>query len=130
MTRTGHPRARRALRDDRISVFAAAIMLVAFLGATLLVSAGSPHHERTGSVASASATVVNGPEASPASHDHHHGNDWSPTLGKRLRPVATVSFLGIVPARVPGTEPVLLAESVPLSMATGDVLTVLGVLRV
>lgn len=130
MTRIGHPRARRALREHRSCVFAAAVMLLAFLGATLLVSAGSPHHEHAGPVAVATATVVNEAQASPESHDHQHGNDWSPTLGKRLRPAATVSFLGIVPARVPSAETARRAESVPLSVATGDVLTVLGVLRV
>jgi hypothetical protein len=130
MTRTGHPRARRAVRDHRMSALAAAFMLLLALGASLLVSAGSPHHHEHGDVAVAAADTGD-PVAQPASHDHRHGNDWTPTLGHRLRPAATIALVGIVAARPTDRDPLRshrVTDAAPPGF--GDGLTALGILRI
>src|SRR4051794_26136596 len=138
MTRTGHLRARRAVRDHRISALAAAFMLLLTLAASLLVSAGSPHHELGGHAHTAHAPTTaavavasgDGASAQPAAHEHEHGNEWAPTLGNRLRPAATATLLGILPARA--AAPVLAAGQtpVPASHASLDDPCARGVLRI
>lgn len=126
MIRTGRPRTRHALRDRRVSGFAAAVMLLVLLGASLLVSAGSEHHTQpTSAVLAADA-----PDAQPASgHEHQHGNGWAPTLSKRLRPAATtVSYA--VPARLPAPDQAFHQVKASERLSSGDALTALGVLRV
>lgn len=126
MTCTGRPRTRHASRDRRVSVVAAAVMLLFLLGASLLVSAGSEHH--AGAVVAGSAAVV--VDTQPASgHEHHHGNDWTPTLGKRLRPAAT-AVGSVVPVRLPSSEQEFHRVKASDRLVSGDALTALGVLRV
>jgi len=137
MTRTGHRRAYSAARDHRVVAVAAAFMLLLVLAASLLVSAGSPHH-RPGARAAAAAAVLDtavvaGGHATGAqqgAHEHHHPNEWAPTLSKRVRPAATVTLLGILP---PGGVAVAQAprrEFVLAPLASGDELSAAGVLRV
>ncbi|WP_433375800.1 hypothetical protein ACQPZX_06640 [Actinoplanes sp. CA-142083] len=133
MTRTGHPRAWRAVRDHRISALAAAFMLLLALGASMLVSAGSPHHERdahTHAVASAAVDVESGgASAQPAAHEHEHGNEWVPTLGKRVRPAATTTLLGFLPVR-PAAQALAVGRTPVLPSHASNDLSALGVLRV
>jgi hypothetical protein len=85
---------------------AAVFMLLLLLAAGLLYSAQSaPHPAPSASAYSAQ------PEAhSPVVHDHQHGNEWSPLLGKRLRPVSA-SGVAVVHAPLP---PVVTAGPVEL----------------
>jgi hypothetical protein len=132
MTRTGHPRARRAVRDHRICAIAAAFMLLTALAASLLVSAGSPHHELGAHSHSIAVAAEPGDVAAaqPAAHEHQHGNEWAPTLGKRIRPAATIGVVGILtarpaaPALMPGRAPS------PASHTSGIDPSTLGLLRV
>jgi hypothetical protein len=100
----------------------AVVMLLLALGAGTPVSAGSAH-PRPGAAAADDARMA-GPQSA---HEHHHGNEWAPTLHKRLRPVAVV---GVVPARP--TAAVVFGEESRYSIPppVGDVLARLGVLRV
>ena len=129
MTRTDPPRARRAA-PGRVRGFTAVLMIVFALAASVLVSAGSAHHARP---AATSVTTMHGEAAgvSPATtgHDHEHGTDWAPTLGKRLRPAAAAA-VGTLPARPyePGTAPD--TGTVPTGTAPGDRLISVSVLRV
>ncbi|RSM39720.1 hypothetical protein DMB66_58010 [Actinoplanes sp. ATCC 53533] len=126
MIRTGRPRTRHAPRDRRVSVFAAAVMLLFLLGASLLVSAGSEHHAQ----ASAAVSAADAVDAQPASgHEHHHGNGWAPTLSKRLRPAATTVCYA-VPVRPPATDQAFHQVNASERLSSGDALTALGVLRV
>jgi hypothetical protein len=128
MIRQGH---RRVLCDHRVSVLAVALMLLGMLGAAVLVSAGSAHHRLSAPVASATENLLvpaaGGDVVHPVSgHRHEHGNDWTPTLGKRLRPAATVAFVGVLPA-LPAARTAV-ESSRPRDR--GDRLTALTVLRV
>lgn len=124
MTPTGRPRARRGC------ALAATVMILLLLAASLLTSAGSAHHARSGEAASA-ATVHDAAGLRLADqHEHKHGNDWTPTPGKRLRPAAAVTILGVAAAR-PGTAGPARGATVPPATALpGLVLTALSVLRV
>lgn len=132
MTQTGRPRTSRDARDRRHGLVAVVMLLLA-LGAGVLVSAGSAHHQ-PGADATASAGVTvtdDGALTSPLSaHEHRRGNDWAPTLSKRLRPAVTVALLSVLPpplteTGVRGNEP-----TSPVPPPTDDVLAMLGVLRV
>jgi hypothetical protein len=110
----------------------AVAMLLLALGAGILVSAGSAHHQPATVAAAAVVETDAASAAGPLSaHGHHHGNQWAPTLNKRLRPVATAAVPGAVavrpaPTGVGGDGSLSSTASPP----TGDVLALLGVLRV
>ena len=130
------------MRKRRVAGFAAIVMLLLELGASLLVSAGSPHHEVGGLHHEVDgtyhepgpwSTAVTGDAAvpQPNSHEHKHGNDWAPTLGKRLRPAVPATLVGTVATQLSAVEPAARpAEAPGLFLAPTDVLRVLGVLRV
>lgn len=126
MTRTGHPRA----VPVRVSALAAVAMLLFALAASVLVSAGSPHHVQ--SAATAVTTVhTDADGASPVTgHDHEHGTEWAPTLGKRLRPAAAVAVVGALPAHLDGPGAPFGTTMSPALVAPGDRLISLSVLRV
>lgn len=130
MTRTGHARARRAVRDHRIFAVAAVVMFLLALGASVLVSAGSSHHAQP----MAAGITIMGSEpggAQPASgHDHKHGNEWAPTFGKRLRLAATAALLGIAAARPHAPGAARDAAACPVFTGPGERLISLSVLRV
>jgi hypothetical protein len=131
MTRSGHPRARSVVGDRRPGLLAALVLLFA-LGAGLLVSAGSAHH----SEAARQATVTAAVEAAclqPADHHHQHqsGTEWTPTLGKRLRPAADTPILCVVPARLADLSVIDAAFNAPaVSTSSSDDLASRGVLRI
>jgi hypothetical protein len=107
-------------------VLVAVVMMLLTLGATALVSAGSAHHRHPDATA---ALVTHGvPVADTVGHRHEHGNDWAPTLGKRLRPATTVAFAGVVPAARLAPGPGL--EHVVSPARVFDPLKTLTVLRV
>jgi len=113
-------------------------MLLLALAASLLVSAGSPHHQPGAANAAAAgvadttvtAGVGDAALAQPGAHEHHHLNDWAPTLSKRVRPAATTILLGILPARMAAPAVPVHRESAPVSVASVDELSASGVLRV
>ncbi len=135
MTRSGRRRA------WPVEVFAAVFMAALLLGATLLVSAGSDHHaheqhahdQHTPDSAPVTVSTVDDATTSvaPASHEHRHGNDWTPSPGQRLRPAADDTAVRTVPigATGNGRPPVGAAASSP-SAPSDDGLTLLGVLRI
>jgi hypothetical protein len=90
---------------DRRTGLAAVLMLLLLLGASLLVSAGSDHHRPEATIA---AEPIDTAGVQPDGHHHHHGAEWTPSLGKRLRPASTVSVVQVVPARLVLAGPVLL----------------------
>ena len=129
MTRTGRPRAWRAVRGRLVLAFAAVVMVVLALGAGTLVSAGSSHHAGGSHSAAAAPQAGDVDIVQTSAHEHHHGNDWAPTLGQRLRsaPVLTAVvtvgvFTGERSAVVPAT-----ASARPV---LGDGLVSPGLLRV
>ena len=123
----------RASRGHRVSALAAVFMLLIALAGNVLVSAGSPHH-RPGAASAAGAGVadymVDTTAARPSAHQHHAPNEWTPTPSKRLRPAATVTLLGVLPA---GASVLALAERRESARAVpvlGAEPSILGVLRV
>jgi hypothetical protein len=118
----GHTGRRRA----QAGLLAVTMLLLA-IG---LFSAGAARPGHAAVVAGAFTAVETAVATPLSAHEHHHGNDWAPTLSKRLRPVATVPVLGVASARpttsgVHGGEPPTAAP-----LPTGDGLALLGVLRV
>ena len=105
-------------------------MLLLVFDATVLVSAGSPHHARP--TAASVAAVYKCADAALQSpgHKHEHGNDWAPTLSKRLRPAGILVLLGTVPAS--STEPGAAPDTAVAATgaAPGDRPRSLSVLRV
>jgi len=130
MTRTGRHRAWPVVCAHRTAAFAAVVMVLLILAAGLLVSAGSDHH-RPG----ASTTVtVSGDLAvgHPVSgHEHRHGNDWTPNVGKRLRAAADLTVVHVAAAgsAQPGTV-MSATTAFPAAFSPSGDLTLLGVLRV
>lgn len=122
----------RVRMSTGVHTLVAVAMLLLALGAGVLFSAGSAHHQ-PGTAAAAAMVEVNAASVtSPLSaHGHHHGNEWAPTLNKRLRPVATEAVPGAVAVR-PVTAGVRGHESLSstASPSIDDVLALLGVLRV
>ncbi|MET0415754.1 MAG: hypothetical protein ABW022_07010 [Actinoplanes sp.] len=105
----------------RVRRLAAVVMLLLALGAGMLVSAGSAHH-----AAGAAEAATAGVALAPLDHEHHHGNEWTPTPSQRLHPVARVALLTMVVA-LPGAESVPVDGSVA---TTPPPLALSGVLRV
>jgi hypothetical protein len=122
---------RTRMSKDVHKLVAVAMLLLAF-AAGILVSAGSAHHQ-PGTAATAAVVEIDDVSAtSPLSaHEHHHGNEWAPTLNKRLRPVATSAVLRAA-ATWAVTTGVRSDESTSSTALppTGEVLALLGVLRV
>jgi len=102
------------------------------LAASLLVSAGSDHH-RPGASPTATATVDGDLAVALAvsGHEHRHGNDWAPHVGKRLRPAAdlTVVHMATAGSAQPGTT-LSARTAFPAAFSPSGDLTLLGVLRV
>jgi hypothetical protein len=133
VTRTRRPAARRIADDRRASGLATAIMLLFALAGSLFVSAGSPHHQPT--VPTAMVVAIHTGEAadlSPVSgHEHHYGNDWTPTLTKQPRPAAAVPVICIRPAQPCAPHcPAESATSPASDQSPREGLLLLSVLRV
>ena len=132
-SRPSTPQHARAPRRGLVAI----VMLLLTLGASLLVSAGSEHHRQgpTIMVVQEGDTTVAHSGSEPTArllseHEHHHGADWAPIPGKRLRPATTVALLGIVPARPAWISGLRAEVAVPAIPPAGDGLALLGVLRV
>jgi hypothetical protein len=104
-------------------------MLLALLGASVLVSAGSAHHRRGAAPVAVAGDLA---EAhAPPAHEHRYGTDWVPAPGKRLRPAAGITAVRTAPAdpeRVAG--PLRAVVRLPAPAASIDDLISRGVLRV
>ncbi len=79
----------------------AVLMLLLTLAAVALVSAGAAHHE-VAAEPSVSAPVS---AFDASADDHDHGNEWTPTPGKRLRPMAGLTVLCALAAPAASTPP-------------------------
>lgn len=140
MTRTGRHRASPVVRGPRRAEHrapvparvVAGVMMLLILAAGVLVPAGSDHH-RPGS-ASPAAVAFGGDlaVAHPVSgHEHRHGNNWTPSLGKRLRPAADLTVVHVATAGSAGPGATVPATTAfPAAFSPGGDLTLLGVLRV
>lgn len=129
MTWTGRPRAWPVVRPSRPVAWVAVVMTLLVLAAGVLVSAGSEHHRPGASPAAVGGDLA---VAHPASeHEHRHGNDWTPSVGKRLRPAADLTVVHVAPAGSdePGTTRSA-TSAFPAAFSSGGDLNLLGVLRV
>lgn len=96
-------------------------MLVLLMAASALFSAAAAHHRDDHGGGPVAASCDDRAHADEVAHEHRHGNDWTPRLSQRARPV----IVAAVP--YPRCEVVL---PTPESMVPGVVLSRLGVLRV
>jgi len=108
-------------------------MIVISLGGAVLFSAGSDHHRAETETAAGPVSTVAG-EALTANgsgqHEHHRGNEWTPTAANRFRLAAAPAVLAAHPDSEPASTPVAGASiSVPSLPPTVD-LAQPGVLRV
>jgi hypothetical protein len=113
-------------------------MLLIALGAAVLVSAGSTHHQPAASAAKSpvaavttDATVATSPGGTALDapgHDHHHGTDWTPNLTQRLRPAAAATTISVHRDVDVGTTTA--GPATTATTTSGTSLTLLGVLRV
>jgi hypothetical protein len=85
------------------------VMLLLLLAAGLLYSAQSAPHPAL--AASAVPAFAGDHEIhSPVVHDHQHGNEWSPPVGKRLRPQPPSALAAV---HIPVFPLVVTAPTVP-----------------
>jgi hypothetical protein len=132
MTRTGQHRAWPVGRPHQQAAFAAVTLMLLILAASLLVSAGSDHHRPDASPTATAAVDDDLAVAVPVSgHEHRHGNDWAPSVGKRLRPAAGLTAVHVATAgsAQPGTT-LSATTAFPAAFRPSGDLTLLGVLRV
>jgi hypothetical protein len=125
MTRTRHP---RASGERRVTRLVAMVMLLLTLAAGLLVPAGSAHHHPA---APRAAVVYDQSGVAPISEtDHRHGNEWTPTLHRQLRPTGDLAILAVLPAR-PGPADPAASTTTPSTPGGSeqDILLLLSVLR-
>jgi hypothetical protein len=121
--------ARRRARNVGVLL---AMVLVAFAGAVLF-SAGSDHHRIDTATAGPVVPAAGGEQLSlngPGGHDHHHGNEWTPTASSRVRVLAPA--LTTVQPRHEPAAPSLAGdtpETGPASSSVGE-LAQPGVLRI
>jgi hypothetical protein len=121
--------ARRRARNVGVLL---AMVLMAFAG-SVLFSAGSDHHRIDTATAGPVVPPAGGEQLSldgPGDHDHHHGNEWTPTASSRVRLLApaltTVQPRSEPAAPSPTGET---SETGPASSSAGELVQP-GVLRI
>ncbi|GAA4605775.1 hypothetical protein GCM10023107_73360 [Actinoplanes octamycinicus] len=114
----------------------AVVMLLAVLAASALFSAPSAHHA-AGShshshteVTSTGTVCADQPAAGTHSstHEHRHGNDWTPNLGQRARSIGQAALVTTFAVDVAACRGVTALPAGPV--AADPDLSLLGVLRV
>ena len=115
-------------RADNLGVLLV-MVLVAFAGA-MLFSAGSDHHRFDTATAAPAAAGDTMSVDGPGGHDHHRGNEWTPTTTNRVRVIAPA--VTAVQPRDQLTAPSPIGDTAPAGSALSGAgeLTQPGVLRV
>jgi hypothetical protein len=106
MARLG-PRAGNAARRRAKNLGVLIVMVLVSLAGAMLFSAGSDHHRFDPAAIGPVLPAAAGAELTldgPGQHDHHRGNEWTPTIGSRVRVIAPATT-AFSPGHQPGSTP-------------------------
>ena len=110
------------------------VMLLLLLAATGLYSAASAHHNTTIAAhhpagAALDCTVDHHPGATAPGHEHRHGTEWTPSLGKRARPADPADAPGTTIPAEPESRHCAVTDASVTAASTDVDLSLLSVLR-